>query len=45
VRLRNKLQPQRFPVTVPFHKEIAPGTLKSILSDANISVEELLAAL
>jgi predicted RNA binding protein YcfA (HicA-like mRNA interferase family) len=45
VRLRNESQPQRLPVTVPLHKEIAPGTLKSILGDASISVEELLAAL
>jgi predicted RNA binding protein YcfA (HicA-like mRNA interferase family) len=45
VRLRNESQPQRLPFTVPLHKEIAPGTLKSILGDASISVEELLAAL
>lgn len=45
VRLRNEPQPRRLPVTVPLHKEIAPGTLKSILADASISVEELLAAL
>jgi predicted RNA binding protein YcfA (HicA-like mRNA interferase family) len=45
VRLRNESQPQRLPVTVPLHKEIASGTLKSILGDASISVEELLDAL
>ncbi|HTT32781.1 MAG TPA: type II toxin-antitoxin system HicA family toxin [Methylomirabilota bacterium] len=45
VRLRNELEPRRLPVTVPLHKEIAPGTLKSVLSDASISAEELLAAL
>jgi predicted RNA binding protein YcfA (HicA-like mRNA interferase family) len=42
VRLRNEAEPQRLPVTVPLHKELAPGTLKSILSDAGISVDQLL---
>jgi predicted RNA binding protein YcfA (HicA-like mRNA interferase family) len=45
VRLRNEAQPQRLPVTVPLHKELARGTLKSILGDAGISAEELLATL
>ena len=45
VRLRNESQPQRLPVTVPLHREIARGTLKSILADASISVEQLIAAL
>ncbi len=45
VRLRNKAEPRRLPVTVPLHKELAPGTLKSILRDAGISAEELLAAI
>jgi len=45
VRLRNESQPQRLPVTVPLHKEIARGTLNSILADASISVEELLDSL
>jgi len=44
VRLRNESDPRRLPVTVPLHKELAPGTLKSVLSDANISLEELIAA-
>lgn len=45
VRLHNQSEPRRLPVTVPLHKELAPGTLKSILVDACISVDELLAAL
>ena len=45
VRLRNESQPQRLPVTVPLHREIARGTLKNILADASISVEQLIAAL
>lgn len=45
VRLRSESQPQRLPVTVPLHKEIARGTLKSILADASISVEQLLDSL
>ncbi len=42
VRLRNESESRRLPVTVPLHKELAPGTLKNILNDANISVEELI---
>ncbi len=45
VRLRNDAEPKRLPVTVPLHKELARGTLKSILGDAGISVEELLATI
>lgn len=45
VRLRNESQPKRLPVTVPLHKEIARGTLKSILTDASISVEEFIGSL
>ncbi len=45
VRLRHSSDPQRLPVTVPLHKEIAFGTLRRVLRDAAISVDELLAAL
>jgi predicted RNA binding protein YcfA (HicA-like mRNA interferase family) len=45
VRLRHPSDPKRLPVTVPLHKEIAFGTLRRILRDAAISVDELLAAL
>ena len=34
--------PVRNPLTVPAHKTIARGTLKSILKDAELSIDELL---
>jgi len=45
VRIRNDAEPQRLPVTVPLHKELARGMLRSIIRDARISAEELLEAL
>ncbi len=45
VRLRHSSDPQRLPVTVPLHSEIAFGTLRRILRDAAVTVEQLLAAL
>ena len=45
VRLRHPTDHQRLPVTVPLHNEIAFGTLRRILRDAAITVEELLSAL
>ena len=45
VRLRHPNDPHRLPVTVPLHKEIAFGTLRRILRDASISVDQLLSAL
>ena len=45
VRLRHSSDPQRLPVTVPLHTEIAPGTLRRVLRDAAITVEELRSAL
>jgi len=42
---RQKGSHVRLPVTVPLHKELAPRTLKSILSDACVNVDELRAAL
>jgi predicted RNA binding protein YcfA (HicA-like mRNA interferase family) len=45
VRLRHPGEPQRLPVTVPLHDEIAFGTLKRILQDARISVEQLVASI
>jgi predicted RNA binding protein YcfA (HicA-like mRNA interferase family) len=45
VRLRNEDDPARLPVTVPLHKELAKGTLKNILSDSGIRVEELISSL
>ena len=40
VRLRNESDPRRLPVTVPLHNEVAFGTLKRILRDSKITVEE-----
>jgi predicted RNA binding protein YcfA (HicA-like mRNA interferase family) len=45
VRLRHSSETQRLPVTVPLHSEIAFGTLRRILRDASITVDELLSAL
>jgi len=45
VRLRHSTDPQRLPVTVPLHPEIAFGTLRRILRDAAVTVQELLSAL
>jgi predicted RNA binding protein YcfA (HicA-like mRNA interferase family) len=45
VRLRHSTDPQRVPVTLPLHSEIAFGTLRRILRDAAITVEQLLSAL
>ena len=39
--VRQKGSHVRLPVTVPLHKELAKGTLKNILSDSGISVDEL----
>lgn len=40
VRLRNEREPRRLPVTVPLHDEVAFGTLKRILRDSLLTVEE-----
>jgi len=45
VLLRNDADPQRLPVTVPLHRELARGTLRNILGDAGISVDELISFL
>lgn len=45
IRLRHPSDAQRLPVTVPLHKEIAFGTLRRILRDAGITLEQLVAAL
>ncbi|MGH9742199.1 MAG: type II toxin-antitoxin system HicA family toxin [Candidatus Acidiferrum sp.] len=42
VRLRNESNTERLPVTVPLHNELARGTLKNILGDSGISVDELI---
>jgi predicted RNA binding protein YcfA (HicA-like mRNA interferase family) len=45
VRLRNPSDPQRLPITVPLHDEIAFGTLRCILRDSGLTVEQLLSTL
>ncbi|MDG6997078.1 MAG: type II toxin-antitoxin system HicA family toxin [Nitrososphaerota archaeon] len=41
VILRQKDPPHRR-VTVPYHKEIAKGTLKAILNEVGLTIEEIL---
>jgi predicted RNA binding protein YcfA (HicA-like mRNA interferase family) len=45
VRLRHSSDPQRLPVTIPLHNEIAFGTLRRILRDSGVTVEQLVSAL
>jgi len=45
VRMRHASDPRRIPVTVPLHSEVAPGTLRRILKDAGLSVEQFTSAL
>ena len=42
VRLRDEAHPARKPVSIPLHKELKRGLLRSILRDAELSVETLL---
>ena len=44
VKLKKRADGKTLLVIVPLHSELAPGTLRSILRQANLSVEELLAA-
>ncbi|HKZ49599.1 MAG TPA: type II toxin-antitoxin system HicA family toxin [Candidatus Nanoarchaeia archaeon] len=39
IHLRHNTKP---PLTVPMHDELAPGTLRSIIRDAGLTVEEFL---
>jgi predicted RNA binding protein YcfA (HicA-like mRNA interferase family) len=45
VRLRNEDDAACLPVTGPPHKALAKGTLKNILNDSGISIEELISSL
>jgi len=45
VRLRHPSAARRLPVTVPLHSEIAFGTLRRILRDAGVTVDQLLSVL
>jgi predicted RNA binding protein YcfA (HicA-like mRNA interferase family) len=45
VRLYHSTEKQRVPITVPLHAELAFGTLKRILRDSRITVEQLISVL
>jgi predicted RNA binding protein YcfA (HicA-like mRNA interferase family) len=45
VRRYHSTETQRVPVTVPLHAELAFGTLKRILRDSRITVEQLISVL
>ncbi len=45
VRMRHETDSQRLPVTVPMHAELAFGTLRRILRDARITVDQLISSL
>ena len=40
IRLRNYRRPECRPITVPNQTVLKPGLLRSILHDANLSIEE-----
>ncbi|HKM90356.1 MAG TPA: type II toxin-antitoxin system HicA family toxin [Candidatus Acidoferrales bacterium] len=44
VRLRHSSDPERVPVTVPLHREVAFETLRRILRDANVTIQQLISA-
>lgn len=45
VRLRHKADVSKLPITVPEHKELKSGTLRAIIRDAGLSVEQFVALL
>ncbi len=45
MRMRHPTDPRRQPVTVPEHREIKSGTLRAVIRDAGLSVEEFAALL
>jgi predicted RNA binding protein YcfA (HicA-like mRNA interferase family) len=40
IRLRNEINKNNPPLTVPNHREIKPGLLRKLIKDANLTVEE-----
>lgn len=42
IRLEKYLHDETLKITVPNHQEIVPGTLKSILNAARLSVDDLI---
>ena len=45
LRLRDTLDQNHRPVTVPNHKVLKPGLLRSLIRDANLTVEEFVSLL
>jgi predicted RNA binding protein YcfA (HicA-like mRNA interferase family) len=45
VRLRHPADASRQPVTVPDHKQLKSGTLRAIIRDAGLTVEQFVALL
>jgi predicted RNA binding protein YcfA (HicA-like mRNA interferase family) len=45
VRLRHSSDSRRTPITIPLHDEIASGTLRRILRDSQVTVEQLIEVL
>lgn len=43
IRLRDEINPNHLPLTVPNHKTIKPGLLRRLLCDADLTVEEFMA--
>lgn len=40
IRLRDEINKNHLPLTVPNHREIKPGLLRKLIKDANLTVEE-----
>lgn len=45
VRLRHPSDPSRLPVTIPDHRELKSGTLRAVIRDAGLTVEQFVALL
>jgi predicted RNA binding protein YcfA (HicA-like mRNA interferase family) len=45
VRLRHPTDSTRAPITVPLHRELATGTLRRILRDAQLEIEQFVSNL
>ncbi len=42
IRLRDEVNPNHLPITVPDHKTVKPGLLRKILRDADLTVDEFI---
>lgn len=45
MRMRHPSDPSRLPLTVPDHRELKSGTLRAIIRDAGLTVEQFVALL